>query len=899
MKHLYSLLSLVLVIGGAQAQLYDFENLTTGATGNFSNGWVGSPTTGYSWRAHSDSTLSQGTGPYVDHTLGTTSGKYMYTEASSPAVAGNSATLTSPSISTASFSNPAISFWYHRAGTSMGNLYIDIYNGVTWDMAVDSLVGAQQSLSSSPWLKKRISLNGYSSPVQFRFRAICGSSWSGDMAIDDVDIEEMPPFDGYLMKVSSSSPYYMTPLEQVQSITLSAQVKNEGGDTLTNVTVSGLLNSTSITGSIASLAPTLQSTFALSPAYLPSSTGLYLGDFTISSSQTDTITINDSASVRFEISDTTFAREDGTSSQGIGFNGTGILGQVFELINPDTLSSISFQLLNGPVSQNVKVKLYGWNSTSNLPGAVIDSSAVFTLPSAGTNWFTLQTTCDQILAPGKYLVALEQLGTTNVSLAYTGDYFQPNTVFYNVGTGWTTLESAGFPAAVAIRANFGVPVFPTINLGSDTGFCANGSVVVTAPTGWASYAWSNGSTGQSVTVSTADSNFWVQVTDARGCKVRDTIMVLEYDVPTITMPTSAGICDGASITLVAANDPTYDYFWNTGSTDSSITVSTGGLYSVTVTSDQGCTANGFVSVLSGTTPVAEIQGSDTVYFCQGSSSTVTATGSGNIFSWSNGTTGASTQISQAGTFILTVTSPAGCVAYDTGWAIEQVPPTVQLSSTSISLCEGETETVNVNSVTGATYLWSTGATGTSEVLSQAGSFWVTTTLNGCSSSDSGTVVVFPNPVVDLGADTTICDTATLVLDAGSGSAFTWSNGATSSTISVNQAGTYAVTVENSNGCKGSDTITVNVETCVGVSEIDLNNRVNVYPNPATERIQISTDSDFIGATVRVFDQKGALVYSGVIQNEMETIQVDSWSKGVYQIQVTQSENQFRKTLVIQ
>jgi hypothetical protein len=92
---------------------------------------------------------------------------------------------------------------------------------------------------------------------------------------------------------------------------------------------------------------------------------------------------------------------------------------------------------------------------------------------------------------------------------------------------------------------------------------------------------------------------------------------------------------------------------------------------------------------------------------------------------------------------------------------------------------------------------------------------------------------------------------------------------------------------------------VNVETCVGVSEIALENLVKVYPNPATEWIQISTDSDFIGATVRVFDQKGALVYSGVISNSQEQVQVGNWSKGVYQIFVTHNEKQYNTSVVIQ
>jgi hypothetical protein len=88
---------------------------------------------------------------------------------------------------------------------------------------------------------------------------------------------------------------------------------------------------------------------------------------------------------------------------------------------------------------------------------------------------------------------------------------------------------------------------------------------------------------------------------------------------------------------------------------------------------------------------------------------------------------------------------------------------------------------------------------------------VNCTNPGGSSDTSAAVTVDINPLpVSLGDDTTICPGTTQVLDAGySGGTYLWSNAATSQTITITTAGTYAVKVTAANGCIGHDTIAVN------------------------------------------------------------------------------------------
>lgn len=81
---------------------------------------------------------------------------------------------------------------------------------------------------------------------------------------------------------------------------------------------------------------------------------------------------------------------------------------------------------------------------------------------------------------------------------------------------------------------------------------------------------------------------------------------------------------------------------------------------------------------------------------------------------------------------------------------------------------------------------------------------------GCDSTVNLTLDVMPGPVIDLGADITLCQAATITLNPNTGTGFTflWSTGATTPSITVNSTGLYAVTATAPNGCTDSDEVSV-------------------------------------------------------------------------------------------
>src|SRR5205085_6328757 len=93
-------------------------------------------------------------------------------------------------------------------------------------------------------------------------------------------------------------------------------------------------------------------------------------------------------------------------------------------------------------------------------------------------------------------------------------------------------------------------------------------------------------------------------------------------------------------------------------------------------------------------------------------------------------------------------------------------------------------------------------------VSAAAKYIVVSTLNGCSATDSITLAVKPIPVVNLGGDTSICENRSVMLNATyPGASYSWSNGASSATITVNTAGRYSV-INSLNGCFAKDTVDV-------------------------------------------------------------------------------------------
>ena len=235
----------------------------------------------------------------------------------------------------------------------------------------------------------------------------------------------------------------------------------------------------------------------------------------------------------------------------------------------------------------------------------------------------------------------------------------------------------------------------------------------------------------------------------------------------------------------------------------------------TVTNANGCTntATATVNVNAGTT--ASITAGGTTTFCQGGSVVLTAN-SGSTYLWSNGAQTQSITVTAGGSYYVTVTNASGCSATSaaTTVTVNPFPVATIVANGPTSFCQGGSVTLTAGS--GASYLWSNGATTASIVTNISGNYVVTVTnANGCSAvSIPMMVTVNPLPVAAITANgpTTFCQGGNVTLVASTGNSYVWSNGAITQSITASAAGTYSVTVTNSDGCSAtsaSTTVTVN------------------------------------------------------------------------------------------
>ena len=139
------------------------------------------------WRTDLGGTPSGNTGPSLDNNPGTSTGKYLYLEASgSPVCSNKQANLMSPCLDLVNVINPELSFAYHMNGTDMGSLHIDILINGVWTNDISPSINGNQGTN---WLTKTISLTPYiGSIVNFRLRGITGSGYRSDIAIDDIQV---------------------------------------------------------------------------------------------------------------------------------------------------------------------------------------------------------------------------------------------------------------------------------------------------------------------------------------------------------------------------------------------------------------------------------------------------------------------------------------------------------------------------------------------------------------------------------------------------------------------------------------------------------------------------------------------------------------------------------------
>ncbi|MDG1476548.1 MAG: T9SS type A sorting domain-containing protein, partial [Vicingaceae bacterium] len=261
--------------------------------------------------------------------------------------------------------------------------------------------------------------------------------------------------------------------------------------------------------------------------------------------------------------------------------------------------------------------------------------------------------------------------------------------------------------------------------------------------------------------------------------------------------------------------------------------------------------------------------------------------------WSNGDTTQTSWLFTPGTISVTKTDTAlGCTASDSAIFTDQPIFTLGPDFSSCGLTSVDlTSDVDVNVV--QTYTWNDASTNDSLNITTTGGYYLTITdTAGCMGTDSVVVTFTAAGSVDLGADTTVCDDAGFVLDAGTATSYLWSDASTNQTLALSTigSGTYSVGIVDANGCIASDTIDVTVQSCVGVEEFGADANVSLYPNPTTGNITVSLKEFGTDVTLTVMNVYGQVVRSERVTTETVNLDLTNLSEGTYLLRLQSEES---------
>ncbi|MFN0175747.1 MAG: M60 family metallopeptidase [Saprospiraceae bacterium] len=345
----------------------------------------------------------------------------------------------------------------------------------------------------------------------------------------------------------------------------------------------------------------------------------------------------------------------------------------------------------------------------------------------------------------------------------------------------------------------------TVNSAS---ICAGQSATLTA-SGAMYYQWSNGETGNTITVSPSSTTTYTVIGKTAGFYAAPAITEVTVNPIPVVSLNNASICAGQSATLTASGAETY--VWSTGETGESIIVSPSETTTFTVTGmTASCAAAPLMAeVIVNPLPVVTV-GSETI--CAGQSATLTASGA-ETYVWSTGETGESIIVNPSETTTFTVTGMTASCAAAPLTAEVTVNPVPVVTVGSETICAGQSATLTASGA--ETYVWSTGETGESIIVSpsETTTFTVTGMTASCAAAPlMAEVTVNPVPVVTVN-HATICEGQSATLTASGAETYVWSTGETGESIIVSSSETTTFTVVGSSlGCSSVPTpslVTVN------------------------------------------------------------------------------------------
>lgn len=365
----------------------------------------------------------------------------------------------------------------------------------------------------------------------------------------------------------------------------------------------------------------------------------------------------------------------------------------------------------------------------------------------------------------------------------------------------------------------------------------NGQVTLTPISGSApfSYSWSPNVSTTNAATGLCAGVYNITVTDGTGCTEVVTSLVNDIPSASIAMtginPLCNDSCNGEAIATPTGGTPPFTYLWNDPSaqTDSIATGLCAGLYTVTLTDNNGCVAVNQVT-LTQPAPIGLslliIDNGTCAGNCDGQITVIPSGGTIPFtYQWNDplSQTTANADSLCAGTYFVQVTDANGCT--DTVYGTVNNPAGLTASATTTDVtcngaCDGTATATPIGGTAPFTYLWDDPNAQTTPTATGlcAGSYTVTVTdANGCDFIVPVTIIE-PDPIVitfsgivNLQCDGICIGEATADVIGGVGPyTYSWNDALAQTTATADSlcASVYTVTVTDANGCVETASVTI-------------------------------------------------------------------------------------------
>lgn len=527
--------------------------------------------------------------------------------------------------------------------------------------------------------------------------------------------------------------------------------------------------------------------------------------------------------------------------------------------NDTTLCTGDSLLLIAPPN----IPMYSWQNN--------DPSDQFTVSQAGTYWVQLSSdsacnTADTIVVSYVALPAVN-LGpdvsicpgsahTLTTGTTAGTNLWQDNSTGNNFtttlpGTYWVQVNQNGCLASDTVEISLTAAI-PNFSLGADTTICSGTQLLVSAPLiNNATYLWHDGFGGHFRTFSSPGQ---ASVTiSLNGCHSSDTINIAVDPGPGVNLGGNDTLCFGESKLLNATQGTAASYLWQNGSTGSTLTATQTDTYQVTVTQN-GCIAVDSAQITFQAIPALDL-GNDTI-LCPNESLVLNSGIPNASHLWQDGSTASTLTAQNAGVYLLSLTLGVCTITDSIRITVPDFPVSPLGADTAICPTDSLRLTFSDPQIG---HTW-TDLSNTQVYFAKPGVHWIALQQGNCSFIDSLLIQGRAPLLVDLGADTTLCEGESFVLTPNTNQAdvtFSWSNQSTAGSQLISAPGTYWLSATDDCGFD-TDSLIVTDQNCACL--VFVPNAFTPNNNQRNDGFQVYSECVFSEYRLRIFNRWGERIF---------------------------------------